>query len=343
MNFPNSTFTAFLILVFGGLCQTPVFGSENENELERMRAIEAKIKTVVAKNMESCVAIADGIGFGSGVIISADGLILTAGHVMGSELKDREFEVIFPSGKSARARSVGKNLGVDAGMVQLLDPGPWPFVDLAESDAKIGDWTVSLGHSGGYELGRKPPVRTGRVLTIRGNQLVTDAVLIGGDSGGPLFNLDGKLVGIHSSIGDTIAENRHVKISAFRRDWDRMLAGNSWGELPKLASNSDSEKAERKSNNRTPSPVRKSPKLGVVVDRTAETAKVTEVRAGSPADRVGIKVGDIVKTFEGSPVRGPVHLIELVKAKAVGDSVALTVQRGTYQLNYQIILDVLSK
>ena len=65
-------------------------------------------------------------------------------------------------------------------------------------------------------------------------QVLTDAVLIGGDSGGPLFDLDGKLIGIHSSIGDSMAENRHVAMDVFQRDWDRLKRGDSWGRFPEL-------------------------------------------------------------------------------------------------------------
>lgn len=311
-----------------------------QNELEKLRAIQRKVQNTVSRNMETCVAISDGLGYGSGVIVSPDGLILTAGHVMGSGKANREFDIIFASGKTARARALGKNLNVDAGMVQLIDPGPWPYVELAEADAKVSDWIICLGHSGGYELGRKPPVRTGRVLGVRGEQLVTDAVLIGGDSGGPLFDLDGKLVGIHSSIGDTVAENRHVTISTFRTHWDRMVAGKTWGALPELRSGSKKDSAEKRDSN---PPATRRAKLGVVVDRAAKIAKVTEVRPNSPADRVGIKVGDVIKTFDGRDVLGPLHLIEMVKTKSVGDSVSLKVIRDRYELNYQIILDVLSK
>lgn len=309
----------------------PARASDNDpnNKLEEIRAIQRKVQNTVSKNMETCVAITDGVGFGSGVIINAEGLILTAGHVMGDGVVGREYDILFSSGKTAKARALGKNLNVDAGMLQLIGDGPWPFAKVAENDAEVGDWVVNLGHSGGYELGRKPPVRTGRVLSIRGEQLVTDAVLIGGDSGGPLFNLDAELVGIHSSIGDTVAENRHVSISTFKLYWNRMARGDSWGKLPDLSGSGETEPPKRA-------------KLGVVVDRAAEgVARISEVRQNSPAARVGIQSGDIVKTFEGQAVTSAQHLIDLVKTKSVGDQVSLTILRDGNQLSYQVILDVL--
>lgn len=309
------------------------FASDNDpnNKLEEIREIQRKVQNTVSKNMETCVAITDGIGFGSGVIVNSDGLILTAGHVMGDGVVGREYDILFSSGKTAKAKALGKNLNVDAGMLQLIGEGPWPFVKIAEDDAKIGEWVVNLGHSGGYELGRKPPVRTGRVLAVRGEQLVTDAVLIGGDSGGPLFNLNAELVGIHSSIGDTVAENRHVSISTFKQHWDRMARGDSWGKLPDLSSSGEADPPRRA-------------KLGVVVDRAAKgVARISEVRKDSPAERVGILPGDIVKTFEGTAVTSAQHLIDLVKTKSVGDQVSLTILRDGNELSYQVILDILNQ
>jgi serine protease Do len=275
------------------------------------------------ENVDACVAVTDGIGFGSGVVVSADGLVLTAGHVMASD-SDDGYEIIFPSGQTVKARPLGKNLDVDCGMVQITEPGPWPFVQISDRPPELGQWVVSLGHSGGFDIGRKPPVRTGRILEIRREQLVTDAVLIGGDSGGPLFDLDGELIGIHSSIGDTVAENRHVAVSNFRLHWDRMKRGDSWGKLPEL---SESHELERRA------------KLGVVVDRAADNARITVVRSNSPAERIGLRVGDVVTRFDNQKISSSTQLIELIKTKNPGDSCSIAVLRGGTELNFQIVLD----
>ena len=168
------------------------------------------------------------------MIVSADGLILTAGHVM---TESSVYEIILPSGQTVKAKPLGLNLNVDAGMLQIIGDSStsWPYVNIEKTvPLRPSQWVVSLGHSGGFEIGRTPPVRTGKVLKLKKDVVVTDAVLIGGDSGGPLFNLNGDLVGIHSSIGDTVAENRHVSMPVFLRDWEAMKAGKRWGELPAL-------------------------------------------------------------------------------------------------------------
>jgi serine protease Do len=142
--------------------------------------VQNSIRNVVDRNLPAVISISDGAGFGSGVIVSPEGLILTAGHVVNTGAS--QFEIFFPGGQTATARLLGYNLNVDAAMLKLDGTGPWPFVELGEqASLKKGDWVVCLGHSGGYELGRKPPVRTGRVLDFRDEMVVTDAVLIGGD------------------------------------------------------------------------------------------------------------------------------------------------------------------
>ena len=203
-------------------------------DVAELKRIQAKVSEVVSRVMPACVSISDGVGAGSGVIVSADGLILTAGHVM---TESSVYEIILPSGQTVKAKPLGRNLNVDAGMLQIIGDSStsWPYVNIEKTvPLRPSQWVVSLGHSGGFEIGRTPPVRTGKVLKLKKDVVVTDAVLIGGDSGGPLFNLNGDLVGIHSSIGDTVAENRHVSMPVFLRDWEAMKAGKRWGELPAL-------------------------------------------------------------------------------------------------------------
>lgn len=305
---------------------------EEEPTLANLRAVQRAVQAVVERNSNAVVSISDGGGYGSGVIVSPEGLILTAGHVVNTGVS--QFDIFFPGGQTAKARLVGFNLNVDAAMLQLSGPGPWPSVELGrQAELDRGDWVVCLGHSGGYELGRKPPVRTGRVLDFRDEMIVTDAVLIGGDSGGPLFDLEGRLIGIHSSIGEVIAENRHVSIDIFRRDWDRLARGDRWGQLPDLPGDIDKHLPPEKSG---PGP---RAKLGVKVDPQAAQAIVTEITPSSPAERIGLKRGDIIESLGGVSVRNGPHLIELVSQRRVGESVRLQVRRGTNLFQLEVILD----
>lgn len=313
----------FLCVVFVIACSDNLIAQQNIDELSD---IQNKVQKVVDANMESCVALSDRLGFGSGVIVNSDGLILTAAHVVSRQ----RLEVIFPSGRRAQARALGRNLSVDAGMVQIIDPGPWPAVELAEDSPKRGDWVVSLGHSGGFELGRKPPVRTGRILGNRKGQFVTDAVLIGGDSGGPLFNLQGQLIAIHSSIGDSVAQNRHVPVEEFRQHWDRMYEGEIWGTLPELVDNDEPRKG----------PAAR-PRMGVTVSRSKQGAVINEVHPNGPAQRAGIKKGDRITRFDGERISTADQLIDLIATKEVGQTFDVEFRRNRVNYKVQVRLDAI--
>jgi serine protease Do len=310
------------ILLIGSFWCPAVHAFDND-AVARLKEVEKKINQVVSNNMETCVAVFDGVGFGSGVIISAEGLVLTAGHVMASPDKG-QYVITLSSGRRVKAKALGKNLDTDTGMIQILEPGPWPFVKLNQNKFHTpGSWVVSLGHSGGWKLGRKPPVRTGRILYQRKHQLLTDAVLIGGDSGGPLFNLDGQLIGIHSSIGDSIAENRHVTTTTFLRDWVRLQRGESWGQLPEL--NEPDDKTRRGL-------------MGVRVDKTAPNCLIKSVEIGSPAGDIGIQIGDIVTEFDNIVIKDGQRLIDVIKTKYAGDVCPITIQRNGNTLRFEIML-----
>jgi serine protease Do len=213
-------------------------------------------------------------------------------------------------------------------MVQLDEPGPWPFVELAEDDSlKVGDWLVCLGHPGGYEIGRVPPVRAGKVLEFRPTQVITDCALIGGDSGGPLFDLNGRLVAIHSSISDSIAVNRHVTVASFRESWPRMSRGESWGKLPDLAEFED-ELAPRAG-------------LGVTVDLQGKGGTILKVRPGSIAEQNGFQVGDVIVKLDDTLIQDPRQVVELISKRSPGDIVRVELERNGQRLKFQLKLDAI--
>jgi serine protease Do len=314
------TTAIFLVLVTSFNFATSA-NANDDYHVQRLLDVQEKVSAVVSKNMNACVAISDGVGYGSGVIVSPDGLVLTAGHVMA---EDGEYEVILPTGQTVKAKPLGKNLDLDSGMVQITEPGPWPYVEISKTRTfQPGEWVVSLGHSGGFELGRKPPVRTGRILSRQKHQILTDAVLIGGDSGGPLFDLSGQLIAIHSSIGDSVSENRHVTIDYFERDWSRLRSGESWGSLPEL---------------NEPGKTKRRGKIGVQIDREAPNARIRTVKEGTPADEAGIRVGDVVLTFDRTRIIDGPHLIEVIRRKRAGQVFSMTIFRNGRAIKLEIQL-----
>jgi serine protease Do len=195
--------------------------------LDDLRALEKRVQAVVAKVTPSVVGLSAGPGQGSGVIVR-DGLVLTAGHVSGQP--DRDILITLPDGKKLKGKALGRNQSADSGMVRIADKGDWPAAEVGKSsDLKKGQWVVAIAHPGGFRVNRTPVVRLGRVLSADAFVIQTDCPLVGGDSGGPLFDLDGKVVGINSRIGTAMNQNFHVPADSFLASWSRLARGESWG------------------------------------------------------------------------------------------------------------------
>jgi serine protease Do len=274
-----------------------------------LRALQARVKKVLEKVVPCTVGLQIGGASGSGVLVDKEGRILTAGHVSGRP--DRDATVIFHDGKRAKGKTLGKNDGIDSGMLQITDKGNWPFVELGSSrDLKKGQWCVAVGHPGGYQPGRAPVVRVGRILEVNRYLIVTDNTLVGGDSGGPLFDLDGKVIGIHGRIGPTITANIHVPVDTYRETWDRLAKGESWGGFA-LSSSASAPGY-----------------LGVQGDVNDDECRVTDVTKGSPAEKAGIKADDVITKFDGKTVGNLEELADLVKKKRPGAEVQLELVRG---------------
>jgi S1-C subfamily serine protease len=198
-------------------------------DLQELRALETRVKGAVARALPATVAVRGAAGagearsprhhepFGSGVIISADGLVLsqyhvshaldTAGDFQKSRKAGEKTSVILHDGREVEAELLGADRGRDVSLLRLTGPGPYPHAPLeAAAEVAAGQWVLKLGHPGGYRKGRAAPARLGRVVARTDDTFVTDCLVSGGDSGGPLFDLDGRLVGIvrNSAVGENV-------------------------------------------------------------------------------------------------------------------------------------------
>lgn len=312
------------ILIFGLSCHALIHAQEAVRELKDLQKLESQVAAVSAKVMPATVALlSDRTGSsGSGVIVSEDGLVLTAAHVIqGAE----SVLVVFPDGKQAQGKVLGANYSRDMAMVQIQDKGRWPFVKAGNSKTlDAGDWVIALGHSAGFDAARTPPVRFGRVISKGpGNFLTTDCTLIGGDSGGPLFDLNGNIVAIHSSIGQSLSNNNHTGIDGFREDWDRMLAGETWGSL---------------SLNPFANPDMPVLGIGMAMMRGVRGVIVENVVQGSPAAAAGVRTGDVIHKLDGSDVRDGGELLQILAKRQAGDVVKLGILRGRDEVEMKITL-----
>jgi len=188
--------------------------------------MEEHVKAMVARVSPAVVAVEMGDGSGSGVVITADGLIVTAGHVCGGP--NREVSFTFPDGKIAHGKTLGVDLESDTGLMKITEPGTWPHVATGDLEqAKMGDWVLALGHPGGFDLKRSLVVRLGRIIRLAPDALQTDCTISPGDSGGPLFDMHGRVIGIHSYISSSPADNFHVPITAYYDSWTMLVKSKS--------------------------------------------------------------------------------------------------------------------
>jgi serine protease Do len=185
--------------------------------------LQSTLDTLLPKIRPAVVCIECGGGSGSGVIVSADGLVLTAAHVID---KAQELTIVYPDGRRFPGKALGTYGPADAGMAQILEGAPHPFVGVATGkDIKRDDTVIALGHPGGFDEQRGTPLRIGHILDINENFIETDTALIGGDSGGPTFDLNGNVIGIHSHISDQLHVNSDGNIASFLATWDVMREG----------------------------------------------------------------------------------------------------------------------
>lgn len=233
---PGQPFLRFFPVGFFGLALLSLacIAAAPAQDLETMLRLERQVQNTYRRVVGTVVSVEAIKGkvadTGSGTVVSADGIILTAAHAIGAAT---EFLVIFPDGKQAKARVLGANFNRDIGMLKLEGAGPWPHVRIGDSRTiKPAEMLLAMGHAGGFDVHRPPPLRIGRSYSDTEHFLVTDCVLVSGDSGGPLFNLRGEIVAIHSSIGKDLGENIHAPIHWAQESWERMRKGEKWGSLP---------------------------------------------------------------------------------------------------------------
>jgi serine protease Do len=286
--------------------------------LEDLKAIQAQVQEVVQKVLPCTVGVRVGSAMGSGVIIREDGYVLTAGHVSGPP--DREVTVILSDGRRIKGKTLGANRGIDSGLIKITAEGKWPFAEMGKSaDLKKGQWCVATGHPGGYKPSRPPVVRLGRVLGVTDRLVQTDCTLVGGDSGGPLFDMQGRVIGIHSRIGGPIIANIHVPVDTYHTTWDRLAKAEIWG----------SQIGGRGPNGAY---------LGFQVNGESKDCRVSEVASGAPAEKAGFKVDDVITQFDGQKITNSEDLVSRIRWKRPGDEIAVEVLRGEEVVTLKLVI-----
>ena len=277
--------------------------------LEEIRLLEQHVQRLLDKIRPATVALSGG----SGVVVSKEGHVLTCAHV--NQRPGRTITVTFPDGKRVKAITLGNNHGIDAGMAKILEPGDYPFVNIGSSaDAQLGQWCLAVGYPVSFQRGQQPAVRLGRVTHNKERMIVTDCLIMGGDSGGPLFDLFGNVIGINSRVNNSLDTNIHVPVDAFRENWERFVASQDWSDQ----------------NPRT--------YMGITRDNDFEQVRIAQVKVGSPAERAGMQIGDTITAFDEQSIANFDDLLKNMNRHKPKDTVKLSVQRGseTFQITVEL-------
>lgn len=324
---PVLTVAALLI----GAATSPISAAERPyfNDLaapestEDLLNIESALKSVLPQTRAAtvCLELGEGKGSGSGVIVSEDGLILTAAHVSGGV--DETFEAVMEDGTRYPVRSLGLLSNSDAAMARIEGEGPFPFVEIEKTNStRLGDWVMSLGHSGGFDSERGIVVRLGRLVRMAQQTWQTDATLIGGDSGGPLFNLNGQLIGIHSRVGKNKVENSSVPMSEFLDNWQTLLDGEFVGEGPFA----------------TRPPGFLGVKLAESEEEESPGVTISEAIPEKAAALAGLQAGDIITKVADEEVATIEELQKAIKSHFAGSEVTITYLRNHEEQTVEITL-----
>jgi serine protease Do len=256
-------------------------------------------------------------GQGSGFFISADGYAVTNNHVVD---KAESVEVTTDDGKNYTAKVIGTDPRTDIALIKISGRSDFPFVHFGDQTPRIGDWVIAVGNP--FGLGGTV---TAGIISARGRDIGAgpyddfiqiDAAVNKGNSGGPTFDVDGNVIGVNTAIFSPSGGNVGIAfdipaetvkaVVAQLRDHGAVTRGWIGVQIqPVTADIADS--------------------LGM---KNARGALVAEPQSGSPADKAGIKAGDVIVSVNGEAVNDARTLARRISALAPGTSVKLGVVRN---------------
>jgi serine protease Do len=271
---------------------------------EDLLAIQTAIQNVMPAAIKALVCIEVGGGSGSGAIVTPSGLILSAAHV--TMQPGTKLTVRLADGREVKAETLGLVPETDAGMARILDEGTYDWVPLGDyASLKLGHWCFALGHSGGWDEARGPVVRTGRIIRLKDGTMQSDCKLIGGDSGGPVFDLHGRLIGINSRVGMNVEQSLHCPANVFIDNDAAMRRGIVIDqEHPAF--------------------------LGAVTsDFEGGGVELGDLLKDGPAERAGLKKGDVLLAAGGEALADKAALTRALAPLKAGERLLLTIRSGT--------------
>ena len=204
-----------------------ILGGDTPETIGELRALQEHVQQLVERALPATVSLSDASGVSSGVLVRRDDrtYVLCAAHVTRSA--GRSIAIRMTDGTELQGVTSGADHRSDVGLVQVDTEVEYPAVEIgASTDLKRGQWVLMLGHPSGRKPGRTAPVRLGRVLHVpKSGYLITDCTMQAGDSGGPLLDMNGRVVGINSRNSPNLAVNLHAPIDALVKHWAELHEG----------------------------------------------------------------------------------------------------------------------
>ena len=292
--------------------------------LQSLALLQSRTQKIISQSASAIVAIDE---TGSGVIVSPNGIILTASHV--TRVAKRRVSVALSDGRIVEGVTLGSNIASDTGAIQLLAPGPYPFLSVKDSkEAMPGSWCIAMGYPLSFPRGKPATGRLGRVLSRSDNgKLITDCTIMGGDSGGPLLNLDGKVIGISSSVKLGIDQNLSIPSEQFIKDWKNIAMSI---DQTSLRTNTQLP-PDKKENSNNGFRITKRPTgkayLGINAETDQNIVRIRAVHRESPAEFAGVQANDVIMRIDAISVTRFSQIVKYLKLKKPGDKISVLINR----------------
>jgi putative serine protease PepD len=284
-----------------------------------------------------------GSGTGSGFVVRQDGYILTNNHVVDAATPKGKITVLFAEGQSSEVTVIGRDASYDLAVIRV-DRRNLPVLVLgASKDVRVGDAVIAVG----APLGLDSTVTSGivsalnRPVTAGGtgassssfiNAIQTDAAINPGNSGGPLLDMAGRVIGVNSAIARVA--------SSVGTDGQSGSIGVGFA-IP-------SDQIRKTAEQLIATGKATHPVIGVLIDTTYAGAGVriasaaqngsAPITKGGPAEKAGLRPGEVIVKLDGLAVTGPDEFVVAVRAKSVGDTVEVTVRAGSTQRTVRMTL-----